>query len=244
MPSSTSLTRLYTDLADWHERQRQMPMRDRFLVLAADTALSLGDDQEAERLRQQLLQKNPHHMQRPFSTFAEALRSPDVQRYLHDLRRTYPPEAAQTLFESLGQHNTPPAGRSALKLPPTKLVIDLNDTPDAAPSAEEPLKVYRLQEENGPAATNRPIPPPTAAGTNRPPVPRSDPLPPYAVEQDHLFGRPGSAGLPESAADKEPPGEGEQSRTGKGVCLVLFVLVLTVSLAVAAHALLRPLLLH
>ena len=219
-------------------------MRDRFLVLAADTALALGNDREAERLRRHLLEQNPHHMLRPFATFIEALRSPDVQRYLNDLRRTYPPETAQALFESLSQRNTSSVARPPLKLPHTKLVIDRDETPDSTAPAEEAPKVYRLQDENSPSAPTRPIPHPGSGETNRA-VPRSETPKPYAVEQDQVFGQPSSsAAVPESAGVGEPAGDGEQSRTGKGVCVVLFVLVLTVGLAVAAHTFLRPLMHH
>ena len=64
MPSPDALVTIYKELADRHERQGQSQMRDRFLVLAADAALRAGRDEEAERLRRQLLQRIPHHMLR------------------------------------------------------------------------------------------------------------------------------------------------------------------------------------
>src|SRR4051812_36187718 len=87
---TTQPLRVYQDLADWYERQSQPQLRDRFLLLAADAALSSGMPDEAERLRQRLLQVTPHHMLKPFASFAQALRSPDVQGYVSDMREKYP----------------------------------------------------------------------------------------------------------------------------------------------------------
>src|SRR5262245_61857021 len=99
MASADQTLRLYEDLAHWYERQGQAKQRDWFLVLAADAALSAGRMDEAERLRGRLLQANPHHLLRPFDSFAEALKSPDVRGYVTDLRRLYPPETAQQLLQ-------------------------------------------------------------------------------------------------------------------------------------------------
>src|SRR6266511_1725360 len=101
MPSGYQPLRVYQELADWYERQAQAQLRDRFLLLAADAALNGGQADEAERLRIRLLQQSPHHMLKPFASFAEATRSPDVQGYLSDLRQTYPPEAAAEMLASL-----------------------------------------------------------------------------------------------------------------------------------------------
>ena len=90
--TGTQPLRLYQDLADWYERQAQPQLRDRFFLLAADAALSSGHPEDAERLRQRLLQLSPHHMLKPFASFAQALKSPDVQGYLSDMRNKYPPD--------------------------------------------------------------------------------------------------------------------------------------------------------
>src|SRR5215472_15592699 len=92
---------VYKELADWYERQGQSAMRDRFLILAAEAAFSSGKTDEAERLRQRLLQGNPHHMLKPFSSFAQALQSTNVQIYIHDLQVNYPPETAEELLRNL-----------------------------------------------------------------------------------------------------------------------------------------------
>jgi hypothetical protein len=78
---STKLRSLqvYEELATWYDRQGQAKLRDWFLVLAADLALTLGQRDLAERFRQRLLHANPHHLLRPFATFAEALQAADVK---------------------------------------------------------------------------------------------------------------------------------------------------------------------
>jgi hypothetical protein len=94
MQNTEHTVRVYEDLADWYDRSAQAKLRDWFLVLAADAALAAGQADEAERLRGRLLHANPHHLLKPYASFAEALQSRDVQGYVADLRRTYPPEAA------------------------------------------------------------------------------------------------------------------------------------------------------
>ena len=76
-------------------------MRDRFLVLAADAALLAGKTDEAERLRLRLLKVNPHHMLKPYPSFAQALKAPDVLTYVKDLRVNYPADVAEDLLRTL-----------------------------------------------------------------------------------------------------------------------------------------------
>jgi hypothetical protein len=166
MPHADQPLQVYQALADWHERQQQAQLRDRFLLLAADAALTAGQPDAAEHLRLRLLQHSPHHMLKPFASFAEALRSPDVQGYLSDLRDTYPLELARQMLDSLQdgsapkpRANPPPAPAPLPKpspkpaLPPAlptleniPLVPPLAPRPAPAPSAE-PLKVYPGQED-------------------------------------------------------------------------------------------------
>src|SRR4051812_13559518 len=101
MASVHQLMAVYQELADLHDRRQLPQLRDRFLVLAADTAQRAGLTQEAERLRLVLLQLNSHHLLKSFASFEEALRSPDVQSYLSDLRQSYPPDAAEHLLDSV-----------------------------------------------------------------------------------------------------------------------------------------------
>src|ERR1700730_8580258 len=101
MASTDKMVRIYQELADYYDSHNQAPVRDRMLVLAADAALSAGRTEEAERMRARLLQLNPPHLLKPFASFPEAAKSPDVRSYLAGLRRTYPPETATQLLESL-----------------------------------------------------------------------------------------------------------------------------------------------
>src|SRR6516165_1384762 len=101
MPFLRNALEVYQELADWYEQRGQAQMRDRFLVLAADAALTAGKPEEAERLRQRLLRQNPHHLLKPYASLAEALKAPDVQGYVADLRRSYSPETAEHLRDSL-----------------------------------------------------------------------------------------------------------------------------------------------
>ena len=115
MDSQTKCLDVYRELADWYEQRGQAPMRDRFLVLAADAALAAGSGDEAERLRLRLLQLNPHHMLKPYSSFAQALEAPDVSTYVRDLRQNYPPEVAEGLLRMLPAEED----RVSQALPPT-----------------------------------------------------------------------------------------------------------------------------
>ncbi|MCI0638332.1 MAG: hypothetical protein L0Y72_13725 [Gemmataceae bacterium] len=96
-----TLQQLYEDLADQCDRKREARQRDWFLALAADAAFAVGRPDEAERLRKRLLQFSPHHLLRPFASFAEAARSADVEDFLADLRRRFPPEDAEKILLAL-----------------------------------------------------------------------------------------------------------------------------------------------
>src|SRR5438309_138093 len=99
MRNSEQTLLVYEDLAHWFDRQGQPKMRDWFLVLAADTALTAGQPDKAERLRGRLLHANPHHLLKPYDSFADALQATHVQDYVAELRRKYPPDAAQQLLK-------------------------------------------------------------------------------------------------------------------------------------------------
>src|SRR5579883_1917693 len=101
MDDPVDLRELYRELADGYPGRGQPQFRDRFLVLAADAALSAGDRAEAERFRQRLLAVNPHPLLKPHASFAQAMEAADVMAYVGGLRRDYPPEVARTLKKSL-----------------------------------------------------------------------------------------------------------------------------------------------
>jgi hypothetical protein len=263
MPFGSPTLRVYQDLADWYEGQSQAQMRDRFLLLAADTAMAEGHPDEAERLRLRLLEHSPHHMLRPFSSFAEAMRSPDVQGYLSDLRQTYPPDTAEQLLESL-QSNGASAPPAAAPPPPASVPASPGPTRQM-----EPLKVYRVKEEEArpapAAAPRRPAPapgeaaPPAAArpATSRSAAPQ--PLPPLAgfPAAPAVNPRPLAATAPPrapAAPRPEPayPGplaavpagrvqaEEATESTGSWAAVGLFGIVLLAAAALAVYAFARP----
>ena len=89
---------IYEDLADQFSRQKDARLRDIFLVLAADAAYALGRPEHAERLRLRLLHGSPHSLLKPYASFGEARKAPDIQLFLEDLRRQYPPQEAEKLL--------------------------------------------------------------------------------------------------------------------------------------------------
>lgn len=94
MPSVEESVQLYLQLVEHHEKQGHSQERDRFLLLAADAALTSGRTEQAERLRRTLLERNPHHMLKPYRSLAEALQADDVRAYVEQLRQKYPPREA------------------------------------------------------------------------------------------------------------------------------------------------------
>jgi hypothetical protein len=149
MASSIRAVQVYEQLAEVEDRRGAPQMRDRYLVLAADAALTAGQADEAERLRARLLQHNPHHMLRPYASLSEALRSPDVQSYLTNLRRVCPPETAERLLQTQQPRSEGLAATAAV--------------PPANPEEE----VYGFQDDG-----SKPVPP------SRPPAaPATEPRP-------------------------------------------------------------------
>lgn len=109
MLSGDRLIQVYEELADREDQRGSQQLRDRYLMLAADAALTVGKSEDAERLRGRLLEFNPHHLTKPFGTLQEALSAPDVVHYLSDLRDTYPPALVEKLHAA--QPITSPAPR-------------------------------------------------------------------------------------------------------------------------------------
>jgi hypothetical protein len=216
MDPREKLLHIYQELADWYERQRQPQMRDRFLVLAADAALLAGRNDEAERLRQRLLKANPHHMLKPYASFAQALKAPDVETYVKELRANYPVNVAEDLLRTVQeQQSREPGG-----VPVTAPVIDIGGPqpaglpPSRAPGRADPVPpTIPLQK---PAA--RPIP----AAPLRPAPRRAvvAPLPP----------------APYAAAPADEPA----ATPGAWLGALLFLVVLACAAALAGFTFLRP----
>jgi hypothetical protein len=240
---------VYRELADWYERQGQSAMRDRFLILAAEAAFAAGKPEEAERLRQRLLQGNPHHMLKPFSSFSQALQSTNIQIYIHDLQVNYPPDNAETLLHNLRGGSEPASG-----VPQTAPLIEIRDEPTLPlGNTVESLKVYPLREEPEPtlppapppakptnldrppqrkATTAPPAPPPPRPSTLNPPPARSQPTIPVAAPPSRPA-RP--AFVPNPPPPPEPGAPG-----GAWLTLLLFGMTVTAGVALAVYTLARP----
>lgn len=231
MDTMTAL-RVYKELADWHERQGQPAMRDRFLILAAEAALTSSKPEEAERLRQRLLQGNPHHMLKPFSSFAQAAQSSNVQIYIHDLQSNYPPEKADELLHDLrGTKDATgiiPVTAAEIEVPedptlPMDVTVDSLKVYPLRPEPERSPKPLQPTHLNRPAATKKPTASPTSKPVSRPATPR----PPVA----RVPAAPSPPRVPEP--ESTTPG-------GAWLTLLLFGMTVTAGAALAAWALARP----
>jgi hypothetical protein len=238
---------VYRELADWYERQGQAAMRDRFLILAAEAAFSAGKPEEADRLRQRLLQGNPHHMLKPFSSFAQALQSTNIQIYIHDLQVNYPPEAAEGLLRDLRGGKSESAAEAPLDVPATAPLIELRDEPTLPlGSSLEAFKVYPMRDEPEPVRDKpeKPPPPPIQPTHLERPAPRKSTIPP--PERPSLP-KPSPSRIPAApprsarplAAPPPPPAE-PIAPAGAWLTLVLFGMTVTAGAALALYVLARP----
>jgi hypothetical protein len=227
---------VYRDLADFHDQQGLGTLRDRFLVLAAATAQAAGRTEEAEQLRQRLLQGNAFHMLRPFASMAQALTSPDVQTYIEELRQEYPPQAAEDLLASVRTSTVPPRRGSPRPLPPTAPVINLDDP-------TETLKVFPNQEEpNVPTLPAWEDPPRKSSFPSARPVkllPATAAARPATVPVKRLLGQQPSRPSKRGRASGFIPEE-EDDVSGRWVGPVLAMIVFAVGVYLAAATLLRP----
>ena len=267
MDPHDDLRRVYLELAEGYERRGQDSLRDRFLVLAADAAHRDGREDEAERLRLRLLQANPHHLLKPFSSFAEAAAAPDVGQYVRDLRANYPPDVAASLLRSLGAPGGQPAGR---QIPVTAPLISLDspagnggdprmETLRLPPVQERPTPpVPRAPAAARPAHDNRPPHRSASAPPARPATPHQHPTrpapvgaaapPPKPVPPAPRAPRPASARpvprVPVATPAPPPPPApvvGPSEPEGAWLSAALSGVVLVAGLAAAALTLLEPL---
>jgi hypothetical protein len=264
MASVHKVLALYQELADCYERKGQAQMRDRFLVLAADAALSAGRPDQAEHLRLRLLQQNPHHLLKPYASLGEALKAPDVQHYVADLRRTYAPEAAEHLLESLRVSAAAAAPSPSRPGAPQAAAAPIRPTalhpPTQGPAKESPevLQFYRVQQEveeelpqpvaqrqaAAPPAGPKPLAPPAPPPPSRPPTAEAAPLPrapakkpirPPAISP--LVPQPVS---PRATGTLTSEREQQDLATGYWVASALMVLLFFAGLALAVYTFARP----
>ncbi len=166
MPSPTTPVKLYQQLAEESQRTGRTEDRERFWLLAADAALQAGKPEEAERLRRTVLSHNANHFLRPYNSFAEAIKTPDILKYIQDLRKHYPPAQAERLLESLraqaaakaaSEQNVNKAALATLQ-PNQALPVARRPQPAAVPPPPEPARtgisdVFQMapRQSEGPA---------------------------------------------------------------------------------------------
>jgi hypothetical protein len=237
---------VYKELADCYDQKGEASMRDRFLVLAADAALAAGMPDEAERLRQRLLQVNPHHLLRPYANFAQALQAPDVQTYVRDLRLNYPLDTAESLLRAVRDEATVPAAAEE-DAPPaqvpsaTKPIFQVREEPRLAPRPPTvartiaPRKAIPLPAPSAPAAA-----PPTRASK---PALASVPLAKPVAKPAPPTRQPAAAppfkapAAPRPSASRRPA---EEPPPGGWFSSFLFGVFLLAAAAVAVFTLGRP----
>jgi hypothetical protein len=146
MQTSDSLQRKYEELANRYAKQGEARQRDHCLVLAADAALSAGHPDQAERLRKRLLMTNPHHMLRPYNSMSEAMQASDVQDYIADLRRHWPPDVVEKLLKQMsaeedgaGKSSSSSTRRKAPEPPPPPPKKPEKQTTLAGAASADPL---------------------------------------------------------------------------------------------------------
>lgn len=234
MLKTDQIVRMYEDLAHIYDRQGQHRLRDWFLILAADAAYSAGWENEAERLRSQLLSYNPHHLLKPFASFAEALQSNDIQNYIADLRRSYPPETAEQMLEN----HRPSYLTSARE----EIENNKKEQEPAKPSNGEEPKIYRLEKEKTESepASSSPAPAKSALPA-RPAVSKRSTLAkkrkPSPLVSDWNSKPAGSSKSP-AAGDKDLLED--VNTASRLVVSALFLLVLLLGLALLFYLLVRP----
>jgi hypothetical protein len=193
-----------------------------------------------------LLQNSPHHLLKPYGSFAEAVQAPDLAAYIHDLRENYPPHAARQLLAAMPQDgsatgdsgkSTSSSRRRAAAAAKGSAALDSTQPP---PPPEPPI--YRLRDIEPPrdsdlAAT---LPP------RKVPVPRSAQPSPRAKASVHAAS-PGPKARPlppepvlVSPDALHPPADEPSLPNGSWFSALLFGVVTTAALAWLAYTLCRP----
>lgn len=93
---------VYLHLAQASMRRRRPLVRDRMLLLAGVTAANMQLEPVAAYCRHMILQHNPQHLVRRWSSIPEALVDEEFLAFLKQVRRKYPPEKAERMLDSLG----------------------------------------------------------------------------------------------------------------------------------------------
>ncbi|QGJ69084.1 Hypothetical protein PBC10988_7500 [Planctomycetales bacterium 10988] len=102
MAEPKDLLGLYLNLARSSDIRNRSYVRDKFLVLAGVCASEIGLEQVAHHCRQKILDHNPGHLLRYYSSFEEAIQTERFDSYLNQLLRMYPLEKAEYMLDCLG----------------------------------------------------------------------------------------------------------------------------------------------
>lgn len=234
MATSEETVRLYAQMAEEHQKQGRPQERDRFLLLAADAALTAGKRDVAENFRRTLLARNPNHLLKPYSTLAEALASPDIANYVQELRRTYPPERIERASKSAAPGST-----------------SLGSDKDVEEEIVLPLEAERQTKAKAPFAflpepePAKPLVPPlraTAPEPRRPaPAARPGPQPlPAAAKSPGTFALKPPESIPRPAAIPFSPRYRADEPSSGWLGMLLFVVTLLGALALIGHVFVRP----
>jgi len=215
VPTPANPVKLYQQLAEESQRTGRLEDRERFWLLAADAALQTGQPEEAERLRRTILSNNPNYFLRPYNSFAEAIKTPDILKYVQDLRKQYPPVQAERWLESLrAQEAAKIAGEASV-----------NKAALATLQPNQPLRIAPRPKRD--AAS----PPPPPAPAKSPDVFQMAPRLPERPRQ--------AAARP--AAPTRTPRRVQELEPGAWVGTLLFLALLIAGLVVLAQHLVLPL---
>ena len=102
MSPDIELLGIYLHLSRASQQRGQHIKRDRFLVLSAGIAAGLGLVTITAYCRKLVLEHNPGHMLRHWSSVEEAITDADFLNFCRILRRRYPREKAEQLLIELG----------------------------------------------------------------------------------------------------------------------------------------------
>lgn len=248
MPHTDETMSVYEELALLYDSQGQAKLRDWFLVLAADAAVQSGWDDEAERLRGKLLQYNPHHLLKPFMSFAEAMHSSDIQSYITDLRRTYPPETAEQLLQKQRPNGSTPSFNNSSRSSNTGFPSATDALFDTKPEPEVyPLPGMTTAPYNPPQSMpSKPAPrvpkPPAQPAVSRPMPMPTPPKPAPAKRMETLASSPiAPAIMPASATNKKIPSKPPQDFfVSRWISSILSMIIGLVGIAMLVWALGKP----
>jgi hypothetical protein len=209
---------LYLQLAEESARTGHLEDRERFWLLAADAALQAGQVEEAERLRRNILSHNSNCFLRPYNSFAEAMKTPDILKYVQDLRKHYPPAQAERRLESL-------RSQDASK---TASAMNVNKAALATLQPNQTLPVGRSPRQPAAPQPTAAVPPP------KPPAPAVFQLAPRLPE--------GPAKTAAWAPDRgRPRRKVRELQPGASIGAVLFVILLAAGFAALTLQFVLPL---